>query len=413
MHESALERAQLERALRSAVHREELVLHYQPTIELASGRITGVEALIRWQHPELGMMSPAKFIPLAEETGIIVPLGRWVLREACAQLREWQRAEPERYADFKINVNLSARQLERPGIVADVEHALEQTGLDARCLVLELTESTLAGGEELLERLQHLSALGVRLAVDDFGTGYSSLAYLRRFPIDILKIDRSFISGVASRSTDATLASTIIELGRMLDLTTVAEGIEDEDQLELLRSLGCSMGQGFLIAKPLPASELDALVADMPAYPVPDDDKADAARTTRSTMLNDVAPALLNAAADCLALIDDQARLQYASDAARRLLGFSVEEWLGRDVFELVHPDDIEAVIDAWVSTVATPGVKSPLSLRLLCANDEYLPVEIVSTNMLDEPSVGGIVIVIRDRSERAMAVRESPTTPE
>jgi diguanylate cyclase (GGDEF)-like protein/PAS domain S-box-containing protein len=414
MRESALERAQLERALRAAVHRDELVLHYQPTIDLGSGRITGVEALIRWEHPELGMMPPAKFIPLAEETGIIVPLGRWVLREACAQLCEWQRAEPERYAEFKMNVNLSARQLERPGVVADVEHALEQTGLDPRHLVLELTESTLAGGDELLERLQQLRALGVRLAVDDFGTGYSSLAYLRRFPIDILKIDRSFISGIASRSTDATLASTIIDLGRMLDLTTVAEGIEDAQQLELLRSLGCSMGQGYLIAKPLPATELAAFVAQMPAYPVPDDGKAEAARAaTQSTLLSDVAPALLNAAADCLALIDDKARLQYASDAARRLLGFAVEEWLGRDVFELVHPDDIPAVVDAWVNTVATPGVKAPLALRLLCANDEYLPVEIVSTNMLDEPSVGGVVIVIRDRSERAMTAGMAPVTPE
>ncbi|MDQ1519466.1 MAG: hypothetical protein QOI55_539, partial [Actinomycetota bacterium] len=180
MHHDALERASMERALRAAVHRDELVLHYQPTIDLATGRITGVEALIRWEHPELGMLSPLEFIPLAEETGLIVPLGQWVLRTACAQLCEWQRSDPELYGAMKMNVNVSARQLERPGIVADVERVLEQTGIAPGHLVLELTESILASGEELLERLHELRALGVLLAVDDFGTGYSSLAYLRR-----------------------------------------------------------------------------------------------------------------------------------------------------------------------------------------------------------------------------------------
>jgi diguanylate cyclase (GGDEF)-like protein/PAS domain S-box-containing protein len=407
MHQSALERAALERALRTAVHREQLRLYYQPTIDLATGRITGVEALIRWEHPELGTMAPAQFIPLAEETGIIVPLGRWVLRHACGQMRDWQREDPERYGSMKMNVNLSARQLERPGIVADVRLALEQTGLDPRHLVLELTESMLAGGEELLERLRDLRALGVQIAVDDFGTGYSSLAYLRRFPINVLKIDRSFIAGIASRQTDATLASTIIELGRMLELTTVAEGIEDAQQLDLLRSLGCSMGQGYLFAKPLPADELRAFVAETPAYPLPELPEPAPGTATAPLLGRDVAPALLDAAADCLALIDGEANLQYASAAAQRLLGISVDEWIGRNVFDLLHPDDVHGVAEAWVTTVATPGVKSPLGLRLRHVDGTWMPVEIISTNMLDEPSVRGIVIAIRDRRAPTIAAAE------
>jgi diguanylate cyclase (GGDEF)-like protein/PAS domain S-box-containing protein len=396
MHQDELERASLERDLRAAVHCNELALHYQPTIDLASGHITGVEALIRWYHPELGMISPVRFIPLAEETGLIVPIGQWVLHEACAQMCDWQRQDPGTYGAMKVNINISARQLERPGIVTDVAHALEQTGLAAKHVVLELTESILAGGDELIERLQALRALGVQLAVDDFGTGYSSLAYLRRFPIDVLKIDRTFISGIATQKTDATLAATIIELGRMLELTTVAEGIEDVDQLELLRSLGCTMGQGFLIARPLPADELAAFVAATTVYPVGSGDIAGAPRTAQMRVAS---PALLDAVADCLALIDDQGKLQYASAAAQRLLGYNPAEILGIDVFDLLHPDDVTEVADAWVTTVGTPGVKEPLALRLRRSDGSWLPVEIISNNMLAEPSIEGIVITIRDRS--------------
>jgi diguanylate cyclase (GGDEF)-like protein/PAS domain S-box-containing protein len=399
MHADALERATLERELRSAVHRDELVLHYQPTVDLVDGHVTGVEALIRWGHPDLGLLSPARFVPLAEETGLIVPIGQWVLREACSQMSEWKQHDPERYGSMRVNINLSARQLERPGVVADVRAALEQSGIDPQCVVLELTESILAAREELVDRLRELRALGVRLAVDDFGTGYSSLAYLRQFPLDVLKIDRAFVSGIATRQTDAALASTIIELGRALELTTVAEGIEDETQYELLRSLGCTMGQGFLMAKPLPPEELVEFVAHAPvAAPR---SAVDARTRGASTQRAPAVPraALLDASADCIALIDGQASLLYASAAAQRLLGFSVDSWLGRNVFDLVHPDDLDAVADAWLTTVASPGVKSPLELRLQRDDGAYLPVEIVSNNLLDEPSVGGIVITIRDRS--------------
>jgi diguanylate cyclase (GGDEF)-like protein/PAS domain S-box-containing protein len=397
MHAVALERATLERTLRAAVHRDELVLHYQPTVELADGHVTGVEALIRWQHPEFGLVPPARFIPLAEETGLIVPIGQWVLREACMQMSEWKLRDPQHFESMKVNVNLSARQLERPGIVSDVRKALEQSGLDPQYLVLELTESVLATRDELVGRLRELHDLGVKLAVDDFGTGYSSLAYLRQFPLDILKIDRAFVSGIATRPTDAALASTIIELGRALELSTVAEGIEDPAQYDLLRSLGCTMGQGFHMARPLPADAVLAFVEQAPvAAPQP--------RTTAHAPHAPVASAaLLDASADCTALIDDHAKLLYASAAAQRLLGFSVDDWLGRTVFDLVHRDDLELVADAWLTTVASAGVKTPLELRLQRDDGTFLPVEIVSNNLLAEPSIGGIVITIRDRSAAAV----------
>jgi diguanylate cyclase (GGDEF)-like protein/PAS domain S-box-containing protein len=409
MHADAIERLALERALRSAVHRGELVLHYQPTVDLNDGHVTGVEALIRWQHPELGLVPPARFIPLAEETGLIVPIGQWVLHEACSQMSTWKQRDPERFGPMRVNVNLSARQLERAGVVTAVRNALEQSGLDPQCLVLELTESILASSEELVGRLRELRALGVRLAVDDFGTGYSSLAYLRQFPLDILKIDRAFVSGITTRPTDAALASTIIELGRALDLTTVAEGIEDPTQFELLRSLGCTMGQGFWMAKPLPADELTEFVEAAPARAAlvprpattPESDRGEGDGVPRPAPVPGAA--LLDAAADCIALIDDNARLLYGSAAAQRLLGFSVDEWLGRNVFDLVHPDDIGTVADAWLTTVASPGVKSPLALRLRREDGAYLPVEIVSNNLLGEPSISGIVITIRDRSATAV----------
>jgi PAS domain S-box-containing protein len=281
--------------------------------------------------------------------------------------------------------------------------------------VLELTESMLASGDDLLERLEQLHRLGVRLAVDDFGTGYSSLAYLRRFPIDVLKIDRSFVAGIAARHTDATLASTIIELGRLLDLTTVAEGIEQQDQLDLLRSLGCRIGQGFLFAKPLPPEELEALISDAPVFEMPSAREAEKAATAARRPMFDAQPEMLSKlvdnAADALALIDKDATLLYASEAVHRLLGYPLDERIGRDTLELVHPDDLPGVLEALVTTIATPGVKSPLSLRMRCADGSYKPIEIISNNMLDEPSIGGVVVMMRDRSEPTIAAVDNVTT--
>jgi diguanylate cyclase (GGDEF)-like protein len=277
MHKAALERLVLESDLRSALDRGELELHYQPVVELSTRRIVGAEALIRWRHPERGMIAPAAFIPLAEATGLIVPIGAWALNEACRQAVAWQRVaargpssahawtHPSRMSGFKIGVNISAWQIQHPDIVFVVRDALESSGLAPADLTLEITESVmLRDTETTLARLRELKALGLSLAVDDFGTGYSSLSYLQRFPIDVLKIDKAFVdhmgSGAGAENTSLTRA--IVALGDALGLDMVAEGIEQSDQVEGLRFLGCRLGQGYHFARPLPVSEFGDLIAE-------------------------------------------------------------------------------------------------------------------------------------------------------
>jgi len=253
-------RHELQSDLRQALRAEELVIHYQPLINLDSGRIESFEALVRWNHPTRGLVGPNDFIPIAEETGLIVPIGRHVLRAACAQLMGWRAGRPDD-DELAIGVNVSSQQLHDAHFLADVRDTLRETGLAARHLVLELTESTLLSDTTLVQqRLGALKTLGVRLAIDDFGTGYSSLAYLRTFPVDFLKIDRTFVNEV-SRQPDQgrVMVRSIIGLGHNLSLTVIAEGIEDTDQLNELRDAGCNIGQGYLFARPVPpeaASEL-------------------------------------------------------------------------------------------------------------------------------------------------------------
>jgi diguanylate cyclase (GGDEF)-like protein/PAS domain S-box-containing protein len=261
MHDTALRRLELKADLQRAVDNDEFVLHYQPVIELESGRVEGLEALLRWAHPARGIVPPLDFIALAEETGLIVPIGRWVLREACAQARALQTRYP---ADppMHMAVNLSARQLQRPEIVGEIAEILMETGLDPASLVLEITESVMMLDMDLsIQRLAELKELGVKLAVDDFGTGYSSLNYIRRFPVDILKVDKSFVDGVSLGGEESALTAAIIELASILRLRPVAEGIERADQLEKLLALNCDLGQGFYFAKPMPLEWIDDLLA--------------------------------------------------------------------------------------------------------------------------------------------------------
>jgi EAL domain-containing protein (putative c-di-GMP-specific phosphodiesterase class I) len=249
------QRAELERALVDG----QFVVHYQPIVELAGGRLVGVEALVRWDHPDRGLIGPGGFIPLAESTGLIVALGRWVLREACSQLVRWRAAYPQA-ADVYMSVNLSARQFQAAGLVEDVAAAIADARVPAGNVTLELTESLLMRDTAATaEALGALKALGVRLAVDDFGTGYSALGYLKRFPVDILKIDKSFVDGVATNPEDAALAQTIVQLGHTLNLQTLAEGIESADQSSQLEALGCRYGQGYLFARPTAPDEVEAL----------------------------------------------------------------------------------------------------------------------------------------------------------
>ena len=261
MHDTALQRLELKADLQRALDHDEFVLHYQPVIELETGDVSGVEALLRWNHPERGLVPPLDFIPLAEESGLIVPIGRWVLREATAQGRSLQERFPMQPA-LHMAVNLSARQLQRPEIVAEVAEALVESRFPPSDLVLEITESVMMQDIDLsIQRLTELKELGVRLAVDDFGTGYSSLNYIQQFPVDILKVDKSFVDAFDNNPRKSAVAATIIKLAEDLELRPVAEGIERADQLERLLQLHCDLGQGFYFAKPLPMQGIDELLA--------------------------------------------------------------------------------------------------------------------------------------------------------
>jgi diguanylate cyclase (GGDEF)-like protein len=265
MHSELVERVQLESDLRRALENGELFLHYQPTFELAVGQLVGAEALARWRHPSRGLVSPTEFIPIAEATGLIRPIGAWVLQEACRQAAVWQHAHPRRDRTLTLSINLSGRQLQHPEVVSDVADALRGSGLPPSSLVLEMTESVLMDdNEKVLTILRKLKELGVRLAIDDFGTGYSSLSYLHRFPVDILKIDRSFVERLSRMSDDAELARTVVRLGQSLQLVTVAEGVEDHAQFLALRRMGCDIGQGFYFGRPMEPEQLERLLADDP-----------------------------------------------------------------------------------------------------------------------------------------------------
>ncbi|BDI33613.1 hypothetical protein CCAX7_56640 [Capsulimonas corticalis] len=254
MHAAAFERLSLEAGLRQALDREEFLVYYQPKIDLETGEMTSVEALVRWRSPEKGLIPPAAFIPVAEETGLIVPLGEWVLRQACRQAAQW-RSEGRA---LRMSVNLSARQFERPELVSVVAQTLAETGLPADWLDLELTESTLASDPELANRtLLSLKGLGVSLSIDDFGTGYSSLAYLRRFALDALKIDRSFVQDLTIDVSAQTIVRATLTMAHALGLSVVAEGVETEAQLDMLREMGCEVYQGYLCTPPLPAAQLE------------------------------------------------------------------------------------------------------------------------------------------------------------
>ena len=253
-------RRELKAAIEDAVNGSAFTLAYQPIVVLASGEIAGFEALVRWPHPRWGMINPDQFISLAEETGYIVPLGSWVLRQAVSDLVAWQRHVPGRAALY-ASVNVSARQFREPGFVAGVRKVLSESGLAPSLLQLELTESVLLGRDDRIHaELTELKQLGVRLAIDDFGTGYSSLSYLRELPVDVLKIDKSFIDGIASSQGRLALVEVIVRMAKTLGLMVTAEGIESEAQRELLISLGCETGQGYLLEKPVPADEAQALV---------------------------------------------------------------------------------------------------------------------------------------------------------
>ena len=259
MHSLAAKRLALETSLRQAIDNEEFTVHYQPRAKSESLRITGVEALVRWQHPQLGLVSPAEFIPLAEDTGLIVPIGEWVLRESCRQNKQWL---DEGWPPMHVAVNLSARQFQHQDILGMVVRILKETGLAPKYLELELTESSVMNNAEFaIDVLNGLKAMGVKITIDDFGTGFSSLSYLKRLPIDTLKVDRSFVREAPSDPDDAAMVMAIITLAHNLRLSVVAEGVETQEQLQLLRLLGCDEIQGFFFCRPLAVDAVSALLA--------------------------------------------------------------------------------------------------------------------------------------------------------
>ena len=255
-------RRQLEEDLRNAIELGQMVMHYQPEIDLATGRIVGVEALVRWQHPSLGLVSPSEFIPMAEETGLILPLGDWGLGEACRQILRWRAATSD-CDDLRVSVNLSAKQFSESGLVRKVKEVLDQTGLDPSDLRLEVTESSLmTNADQAVTTMRELRDLGVGLHMDDFGTGYSSLQYLQRFPFDMLKIDRSFVNRICENRESSAIVRTILDLARSLVMEVVAEGIETEAQMHMLKHLGCKFGQGYYFSKPQDADSISKMMGD-------------------------------------------------------------------------------------------------------------------------------------------------------
>ncbi|MCR3869433.1 EAL domain-containing protein, partial [Pseudomonas aeruginosa] len=257
---------QVESALRHALEHDELRVHYQPVHDLASGRIVGVESLVRWQHPERGLVPPGEFVPVAEECGLIAALDNWVLKRACRQMREWQQRGVE--LEF-VAVNVSSRLFNRGGLEERIANALEESGLEPRYLELEVTESAVMEDfEQSLNLLCRLRILGVNLAIDDFGTGYSSLMRLKRLPVHKLKIDQGFVAGLPGAVDDAAIARAIVALAQSMGLRVVAEGIEHQDQALFLREHGCDFGQGYWYGRPQPA---EALRFDLPPVALPED----------------------------------------------------------------------------------------------------------------------------------------------
>jgi len=261
MSAPALDRMDLEMDLRSAITNRDFRLHYQPILRLETGRIVEVEALIRWQHEKRGLLQPDAFIGLTEETGLIVPIGQWVLTEACRQARAWQIEYPRTPA-LGMSVNLSAKQFQNPKLVEEITDALTMSGLEPACLKLEITESVVMQDvPATLAKLHELKDLGIRLAIDDFGTGYSSLGYLKRFPVDTLKIDRSFVKGLSHEGGDSAIVRAVVTVAKSLNMDVTAEGIETEQQRLELKALGCEFGQGFLFGRPLTPEHLKPLLA--------------------------------------------------------------------------------------------------------------------------------------------------------
>ena len=264
MNISVIERLNMEKSLRKAIILKEFVVYYQPQIDIGTGKIVGSEALVRWQHPKLGLIAPLKFIPLAEETGLIIPIGEFVLREACKQNKAWQDLG---YPPMPVSVNLSARQFEQENLVDIIEGILKEVGMDSSLLELEITESlAVKNFDTTIKVLHKLKEKGIQVSLDDFGTGYSSLTYLKHLPLTSLKIDKSFIDNIVTDPIDGSITRVVIELAQMLNLTVIAEGIESSNQLDFIKKYDCNKAQGYLFSRPISALSFEDLLNNPKDY---------------------------------------------------------------------------------------------------------------------------------------------------
>jgi EAL domain-containing protein (putative c-di-GMP-specific phosphodiesterase class I)/ActR/RegA family two-component response regulator len=356
-----------ERALADALRHGELVVYYQPKIDLVSDRISGVEALVRWDRPGVGLVPPGEFIPLAESTGLVVELGGWVLRKACADAARWHTAFPDR-VPLGVWVNVSPRQFEA-GIADVVRDALGSAGIPAASLGLEVTETAVMRDVDAATRtLLALRELGVQVAIDDFGTGYSSLAYLRRFPVDEMKIDKTFVDGLGNDAGDTALVAGMVSLAHALDLTVIAEGVETEQQLAELRRIGCEGAQGFLFSRPVPAAQVDALLA--------------AERTHAATVAPDV-PDLVTGN-DRVVIADDAADVLMLARLSLTSAGFDVMEVSdGRAAIEAVQ----QSLPSCVVLDVEMPGMDGLDVCRTLRADPATADCTIVMLTATDSAS--------------------------
>jgi diguanylate cyclase (GGDEF)-like protein/PAS domain S-box-containing protein len=332
LNERITVRMSMERCLRQAIQNNELSLHYQPQVDLRTGRMIGLEALLRWRNPDLGAIPPGQFIPLAEDTGLIIPIGKWVLKTACMDNKRWQKAG---YPLLPVAINLSPRQFRDPGLVHSIRQVLTDTGLDPRYLELEITESlVMRDVENALAMVRELKELGVQLSIDDFGTGYSSLSHLKRFPFDKLKLDISFVREVTYDPGCAAIAKTIIALGHNLNLRVIAEGIETEGQLSYLRHQGCDEMQGFYFSKPLPAKDLEQFLAECRTLDFPRESEGQPSRA--------------------LLLVDDEPKIISNMERVLRKEGYQIFSTTNaNEGFELLATNSIGVVL----SDIRMPGM--------------------------------------------------------
>lgn len=415
-HNQQINPLKMEMELRKAIERNELMLYYQPKMNLKTGAVVGVEALIRWSHPELGLVSPGSFIPLAEETGLIIPIGKWALHTACIQNKKWQE---QGFSPMVVSVNLSVRQFSQSNLVQTVAETIIETGLDPQYLELEVTESMTANIDYTIKTLQQLKDLGVRISIDDFGTGFSSLNYLKEFPVDTLKIDQSFVRELQNNPNDQTIVKTIISMAHNLNLSVVAEGIETREQLVFLQEHLCNEGQGYFFSKPIPAKELSESftkldqIINMHDHPQVQNERLWGGESVRiprqqSEMAlrerEEKYRLIAENVTDLISILDTNGKFVYASPSYRHVLGSEPKLLETSSYFKIVHPDDAALFITQYNQMLISKESFNG-EYRLKHADGTWIIAEADLTPITNENGdVEQIVVAARNVTEKRQA---------